>query len=154
MGSHGKVPPLCTGGQRPFVTCAAALEFLRIEKERKKTVMRPLTLVRLNLQGMSGARRGSYTRPTVSIALYNLFREQEPPFKSRCRVVRRIHVCVVLGAAFWMDPGNGPSGTVVVAQLTLAKVSGAERTATLGVQGRSGPKEEDWRQDAVTWSLP
>ena len=88
------------------------------------------------------------------IQLYNLFREQEPPFKSRCRVVRRIHVCVVLGAAFWMDPGNGPSGTVVVAQLTLAKVSGAERTATLGVQGRSGPKEEDWRQDAVTWSLP
>ena len=62
------------------------------------------------------------------------------------------------GAVFWMDPGNGPSGTVVVAQLTMPVAKGSkgrpQRAAMLGVQGRSGPRAEDWRQDSVTWHLP
>jgi hypothetical protein len=50
------------------------------------------------------------------------------------------------GAVFWMNPADGPSGTVVLAQLT-----GASGTATATLQGRSSAGA-DW-QEVVSWSL-
>ena len=50
------------------------------------------------------------------------------------------------GAVFWMNPADGPSGTVVLAQLT-----GASGTATAVLQGRSAAGA-DWQED-VSWSL-
>jgi hypothetical protein len=64
------------------------------------------------------------------------------------------------GAVFWDHPNSGPSGTVVMAQLT-----GASGTATSALQGRRSPgsvcspgwlcseeQPEDW-QASASWSL-
>jgi hypothetical protein len=59
------------------------------------------------------------------------------------------------GAVFFMDPDSGPSGSAVVAQLTVAV--GTSTTVTMGLQGRragSSPNDDldDWQQ-AVSFSL-
>ena len=53
------------------------------------------------------------------------------------------------GAVFLMDPSSGPSGTVVLAQLTVA--GGTAGSAVMGVQGQS-TTGEDWQHDGVIWS--
>ena len=51
------------------------------------------------------------------------------------------------GAVFWLDPGGGPAGSAVVAQLTVsASFSGV---VTMGMQGRSSVAgSEDWQEAA------
>ena len=50
------------------------------------------------------------------------------------------------GALFWMDPAAGPSGVVVMGQVT-----GSGSTATAWLQGRSTGGGEDYGR-AVTWT--
>ena len=50
------------------------------------------------------------------------------------------------GAVFWMNPSDGPSGTVTIAQITNA----GSGTASAILQGRSTAGED--YQSAVTWS--
>ena len=57
----------------------------------------------------------------------------------------------VQAAAFYMDPGKGPSGRVTIAQLTVLR--GVDFVATLGMQGRAGDDVEDWREENVRWSF-
>ena len=45
-------------------------------------------------------------------------------------------------AVFWMDPGNGASGDVVVAQITVA--AGSSGRVSMGLQGRSVDGGVDW----------
>jgi hypothetical protein len=52
-------------------------------------------------------------------------------------------------AIFWMDPDSGPSGSAVVAQLTV--FAGTSATATMGLQGRPAGSTidddvDDWQQ--------
>eukprot|EP01043_Picozoa_sp_COSAG02_P083110 COSAG02_NODE_21196_length_798_cov_1.171674_1_plen_197_part_10 len=54
------------------------------------------------------------------------------------------------GAVFWMSPDNGPSGTVVVAQVTVA--AGSTGSVTMGAQGRSDAGD-DWQDAGVTFNL-
>ena len=49
------------------------------------------------------------------------------------------------GAVFLMDPDTGPSGSVVVAQLTVA--DGTDFVVTMGAQGRSPTTGDDWQDD-------
>jgi hypothetical protein len=51
------------------------------------------------------------------------------------------------GAIFWLNPSDGPSGTVVLAQLT-----GASGTATAMLQGRSADWSADW-SEVASWNL-
>ena len=54
------------------------------------------------------------------------------------------------GAVFWMVPDNGPSGSAVVAQVTIA--DGASGTATMGAQGRSA-SGADWVNGGITFNF-
>ena len=47
------------------------------------------------------------------------------------------------GAVFYMNPDSGPSGTVVVAQLTVP--DGSDFTVTMGAQGRGSTRAHDWQ---------
>jgi len=49
------------------------------------------------------------------------------------------------GAVFYMDPSTGPSGSVVVAQLTVP--DGTQFTVTMGAQGRGMSVGDDWQDD-------
>jgi hypothetical protein len=54
------------------------------------------------------------------------------------------------GAIFWMDPGDGPSGSdIVMAQLTVP--SGSDGSASGVLQGRPAEGSDDW-QAVATWS--
>ena len=52
-------------------------------------------------------------------------------------------------AVFWMSPDDGPTGTVVVAQLT---VKPRTFTAKLNAQGRSN-SADDWKATGLTFSV-
>ena len=54
------------------------------------------------------------------------------------------------GAVFWMSPDNGPSGSAVVAQITVAAGSGG--TVTMGAQGRSA-SGDDWSNGGISFAL-
>ena len=54
------------------------------------------------------------------------------------------------GAVFWMVPDDGPSGSAVVAQVTIA--DGASGTATMGAQGRSA-SGADWVNGGITFNF-
>ena len=55
------------------------------------------------------------------------------------------------GAVFWLNPSNGPSGTVTVAQLTVP--SGSSGIVTMGMQGQSTSGVGDpWIKHGVTFS--
>jgi hypothetical protein len=54
------------------------------------------------------------------------------------------------GAVFWMVPDNGPSGSAVVAQVTVAAGSGG--TVTMGAQGRSA-SGDDWSDAGILFAL-
>ena len=58
------------------------------------------------------------------------------------------------GALFFMDPDTGPSGDVLLAQLTVAdsSISAATNIATMMLQGRSN-NGADWSQNGVTFQL-
>lgn len=50
------------------------------------------------------------------------------------------------GAIFYMDPEHGSSGsTVLFAQITVPRSSGAQRRATMGAQGKALGAIEDWQ---------
>ena len=55
------------------------------------------------------------------------------------------------GAVFWMDPIDGPSGDVVIAQLTVP--SGVTKTATVNLVGKPIRGDEDWNAYGVSFSL-
>jgi hypothetical protein len=52
------------------------------------------------------------------------------------------------GAVFFMDPNTGPSGSVVMAQITNAEGSGS---ANAVLQGRQADGSADW-SEVYTWS--
>eukprot|EP01051_Picozoa_sp_SAG22_P001928 SAG22_NODE_81_length_21778_cov_38.345173_2_plen_178_part_00 len=54
------------------------------------------------------------------------------------------------GAVFWMDPGNGPTGEAVLAQLTIP--TGTALTATINAQGQSNGGLSDWTNTQVVFS--
>ena len=61
------------------------------------------------------------------------------------------------GALFYMDPTTGPSGDVVIAQLTVPTVAGAaSRIFACNCQGRStgGQTGTDWQEHGLTFELP
>ena len=51
------------------------------------------------------------------------------------------------GAVFWMVPDDGPSGSAVIAQVTVA----GDFSATISAQGRS-TSGEDWQASGITFS--
>ena len=51
------------------------------------------------------------------------------------------------GAVFWMSPDDGPSGSAVVAQVTVA----GDSTATVNAQGRS-TSGDDWKAAGISFS--
>ena len=51
------------------------------------------------------------------------------------------------GAVFWMSPRDGPGGSAVIAQVTVA----GDFTAAVNAQGRSS-SGEDWQASGVTFS--
>eukprot|EP01046_Picozoa_sp_COSAG06_P088979 COSAG06_NODE_35375_length_461_cov_0.375691_2_plen_48_part_01 len=44
-----------------------------------------------------------------------------------------------------MNPDDGPSGTVVIGQLTVAE-GAAAGTVSMGMQGRSAGDADDWQE--------
>jgi hypothetical protein len=54
------------------------------------------------------------------------------------------------GAVFLMNPNTGPSGKVVIAQITVA--AGSEWEFRCGVQGRLKNGDGDWIMENVKWS--
>ena len=53
------------------------------------------------------------------------------------------------GAIFWMNPSDGPGGSVQVAQLTTR--TGTQWTMTCGMQGKS-VRGEDWEENNISFS--
>eukprot|EP01052_Picozoa_sp_SAG31_P021409 SAG31_NODE_1654_length_7621_cov_3.273597_8_plen_123_part_00 len=53
------------------------------------------------------------------------------------------------GGVFWMDPGHAPSGTIVVAQVTV--VGGF--SASLGAQGKSVDDADDWQVGNIAFAV-
>ena len=51
------------------------------------------------------------------------------------------------GAVFWMSPGDGPAGSAVVAQVTVA----GDFTATISAQGRS-TDGDDWQASGISFA--
>jgi hypothetical protein len=56
------------------------------------------------------------------------------------------------GAVFWMSPDDGPSGSAVVAQITIT--SGSTGVVTMGLQGRSPGGAEDYRTGTIEFAYP
>ena len=54
------------------------------------------------------------------------------------------------GAVFLMDPTIGPTGTVLVAQLTVP--SGQGGSATMSAQGKVAGGDSDWQCPGATWT--
>ena len=61
------------------------------------------------------------------------------------------------GAIFYMDPSAGPSGDVVLAQLTVpTDAGGSSRIFSCGCQGRTAGAAQgsDYQQHGITFELP
>ena len=59
-------------------------------------------------------------------------------------------ISITDGAIFYMAPDDGPSGSVVVAQVTVP--AGSSGTMNVAAQGRSSFGLPDWTHYDLTWT--